>query len=650
MSFSRQLLRGLVGLIAFFSLLLLLAVGLQQERLESRAYEGDDRFVPAAQVNRLVALSQELAAQAPADAATLEAAQAALVAACEARPLAVVLGRLQSAAGATAGVVTSGTAGAAARPVDWSTRVALAWQAHAQSHAKALSSHWRTVSCGPFLRDLALVAQNPAWLTPRADEPQRTLVAQSLAERVSWTSLPPCLFGQDTSGQQVLLSGPRARCGLAAPAASPPRLSRDLAAWMAPRAMVTDAVDGQSASPRQLRISLSGPLQQQLEAFMPQAARGMKGLSMVVIDPATMGILAMGCEGAACDQRGIEGSTPLAAALVEAPPASVAKLFFSLAFAESVSSRDLQLQIKTSGQLDDEVEKRNEWWERAAICNLGATPRVPVPCAMPMRVSALVAQVGWSGERGNLSGARLPVPGQFGRMPIGAGEGADMREPVLLFDWRSYEDVRAGRARAPRDRAAEQAYLRTSSLVQSVLGAGDARATAVGVASLVAQISNAAQGRASAPVWLLRDDAVRPLARPGLQNRRAADVVQAGMAKVMMPAEPGWRGSGTAHPAVEAAFGRPCKEGCPLRGKTGTVGRADVGFAGTTVFAGLVDVPQLATWLGMEPPAHWKGLPKELALGVIAFPQGVPPVGAGHAASRQAMAWLAALSRKQEGL
>ena len=224
-----------------------------------------------------------------------------------------------------------------------------------------------------------------------------------------------------------------------------------------------------------------------------------------------------------------------------------------------------------------------------------------------------------------------------------------MREPMVLFDWRNYEDVRAGRARAPRDRAAEQAYLRTSSLVQSVLGAGDARATAVGVASLAAQISNAARGRASAPVWLLRDDAVRPLARPGLQNRRAADVVQAGMAKVMMPAEPGWKGSGTAHPAVKAAFGRSCKEGCPLRGKTGTVGRADVGFAGTTVFAGLVDVPQLATWLGIEPPAHWKGLPEELALGVIAFPQGVPPAGTGHAASRQAMAWLAALSREQEG-
>ncbi|MGA1659770.1 MAG: hypothetical protein ACO37H_04740 [Burkholderiaceae bacterium] len=644
MSFSRQLLRGLVGLIAFFSLLLLMAVGLQQERLESRAYEGDDRFVPAAQVSRLVALSQQLAAQASADAATLAAAQAALVGACEARPLAVVLGRLQSAAGDSA----SGAAGDKASPVDWSTRVALAWQAHAQSHAQALSSHWRTVSCGPFLRDLALVAQNPAWLTPRADEPQRALVAQSLAERVSWTSLPPCLFGQDSNGQNVLLSGPRARCGLAAPAASPPRLSRDLANWMAPRAMVTDAVDGQSASPRQLRLSLSGPLQQQLEAFMPQAARSMRGLSMVVIDPATMGILAMGCEGAACDQRGIEGSKPLAAALVEAPPASVAKLFFSLAFAESVSSRDLQLQIKTSGQLDDEVEKRNEWWERAAICNLGATPRVPVPCAMPMRVSALVAQAGWSGERANLSGARLPVPGQFGRIPLGAGEAADMREPVLLFDWRSYEDVRAGRARAPRDRAAEQAYLRTSSLVQSVLGAGDARATAVGVASLAAQISNAARGRASAPVWLLRDDAVRPPARPGLQNRRAAEVVQAGMAKVMMPAEPGWKGSGTAHPAVEAAFGRSCKEGCPLRGKTGTVGRADVGFGGTTVFAGLVDVTQLTTWLGIEPPAHWKGMPKELALGVIAFPQGIPPAGSGHAASRQAMAWLAALAREQE--
>lgn len=639
MSFSRQLLRGLVGLIVVFLVLLILAVGLQQERLESRAFEGDNHFVPAAQVNRLVALSQRLSADVTADPATQLTARESIAAACEARPLSVVVGRLQSAMG--------GAPKGAVPKVDWTVRVALAWQAIRQSEADSLFSHWQVAACAPFLRDLALVAQNPDWIWPRAEGQQRALVTQSLAERVSWTSLPPCLYGQDTAGQNVLVSGPRAQCGLAPLAASLPRLTRDLVAWMSPRAMVTDAVDGQATSPRQLRMSLSGPLQQQLEAFMRPAASGLKGLSMVIIDPATMGILAMGCEGLACEQRGVEGSKPMAAALVEAPPASVAKLFFSLALAESVSPRDLQRQIKTSGQLDEAVEKRNEWWERAAICNLSATPRVPVPCAVPMRVAQLLAQARWSRQHSNLSGARLLVPGQFGRMPIGSSEYLSMRKPVILSDWRSYEDVRAGRTGPPRSRAAEHAYLLTSGVVQSVLGAGDSRATAVGIASLAAQISNAARGRGSSDVWLLRDDAVRPTIGPGLQNRRAAEVVKAGMAKVMTPAEPGWQGNGTAHAAVEAAFGRACPTGCPLQGKTGTVGRADMGFGGTTVFAGLVDVPQLFTWLGMEWPVHWRTLPNELALGVIAFPKGVPPVGSGHAASHHAMAWLATLTREQ---
>ncbi len=636
MSFSRQLLRGLIGLMVVFSAMLLLAVGLQQERLESRAYEGDDRFVPLAQVNRLVVLSQRLSTDAIADVTTRSAARLSLVEACEGRSLSVVVGRLQSAAG-------SALKGAVPQ-VDWMERVALAWQAYEQAETESMFSHWRSVPCGPFLRDLALVAQNPAWILPRAEGSRRALVEQSLAERVSWTSLPPCLFGEDVTGQYILLSGPRAQCGVRSRAISPPRLTRDLAAWMGPRVSVTDAVDGQAASPRKLRMSLSGPLQQHLEAFMQQEFNSLNGLSIVILDPATMGILAMSCEGLACEQRGVAGSKPLAAALVEAPPASLAKLFYGLALAESVSPRDLQLQIKTSGQLDGAVEKRNEWWERAAICNLGATPRLPVPCALPMRVSELVAQSGWTGDFVNLSRVKLSVPGQFGRMFTRSNEENSMREPIILSDWRSYEDVRAGRTRAPRDRASEQAYLRTSSVVQSVLGAGDARATAVGLASLVAQISNTAKGRASADVWLLREDGPRLPARLAFQSRRAASVVNAGMAKVMMPAEPGWQGNGTAHPAVEAAFGRPCSVGCPLRGKTGTVSQADVGFAGTTVFAGLVDMPQLFAWLGMERPAHWKALPNEFALGVIAFPKVAPPVGSGHAASRKAMAWLASLT------
>ena len=82
----------------------------------------------------------------------------------------------------------------------------------------------------------------------------------------------------------------------------------------------------------------------------------------------------------------------------------------------------------------------------------------------------------------------------------------------------------------------------------------------------------------------------------------------------------------------------------PLQGKTGTVGQADVGFAGTTVFAGIVETGRLAQWLGLAQLATGETLPEELVIGVLAFPKGAAPPGSGHAASREAMRWLANLT------
>lgn len=610
MSYSRQLLRGLMGLLGFFSVLLAIAIVLQRDRLESRSFEGEDRFVPVAQVERVVRLSQLLSA--PGERSEAPPGDLAQLASdCDARALAVVVGRLSIAGDP------------AASEEHWPNRLALAWSERRQ----AAAAPWRAATCGPFLRDLALVAQHPAWLTTQAFDRRDALVAQSLAERVSWTTLPPCLFGRDSVDAWVLLSGPRARCGLASPPTGAPRLLRELSGWITPRAMLTDAVQADVA-PRQLRLSLSGRLQQHLEEFLPAAAQDMRGLSMVVMDPKTMGILAMGCEGSACDQRGVEGSRPLAPLLVEAPPASVAKLLFGMALANQVPKSVLQVHIKTS--------LPNEWWERAAICDLGRPTKTPPPCNMSSQVGRVVEQAGWSRNRVNLSGAGLSLPASAGRFAALEGQ----QGPATMLAWRDYEDVRSRRAAPPRG----PAYGLTSQMVQSVLGAGDARVTAFGVASLAAQIANASRGRLSPMPWLLRDDTTPSRMGPSLEGRLSAETVRNGMAKVMMPAEPGWSGSGTGHAAVEAAFGRPCGIDCPLQGKTGTVGQADVGFAGTTIFAGIVETGRLAPWLGLAQLATGETLPEELVIGVLAFPKGAATPGSGHAASRHAMRWLANLT------
>jgi hypothetical protein len=108
------------------------------------------------------------------------------------------------------------------------------------------------------------------------------------------------------------------------------------------------------------------------------------------------------------------------------------------------------------------------------------------------------------------------------------------------------------------------------------------------------------------------------------------------MTKVMTPAEAGWPGDGTAHPAFRASFGRSCPADCPLEGKTGTVSMRDPRYAGTTTFMGLIDVPRLQQLLGSQ-AAGFADLPPALALGVIVFSPDRADPARGHGASQLAM-------------
>jgi hypothetical protein len=125
---------------------------------------------------------------------------------------------------------------------------------------------------------------------------------------------------------------------------------------------------------------------------------------------------------------------------------------------------------------------------------------------------------------------------------------------------------------------------------------------------------------------------------------RAATTVLGGMRKAVEPAEKGWVGAGTISPAFKAEMKRNCDGACGVWGKTGTVSRRDPGFAGTTLFSGLVDTREFSKWRGdtERPPSPHR----VLSLGVIAIPDNAN--SSTHAASVIAMAAVNQIILPQE--
>ena len=97
----------------------------------------------------------------------------------------------------------------------------------------------------------------------------------------------------------------------------------------------------------------------------------LEGLSVVLIDPLTSGILGIKCLGSFCSANGMEQLGDLATLMVRSPPASISKIFFGLGIASEgkIDSAELTNQLKTSGSNDNPSGKRNEWWEKRAICD-----------------------------------------------------------------------------------------------------------------------------------------------------------------------------------------------------------------------------------------------------------------------------------------
>jgi len=613
--YSRILLgRALAGALVF-SVLIGFAMYWQRTQV---ARPDQAVYRPAQRIVQVLAADQALRQSASSDSAV------ALTMPCEGRALDVLRARLVASGVVSVDQVDQRIRAAAASPQPWP-------------------------NCASFVQAFELAVAMTASQSGGGSLSAQQ-VEQALSEDVSWTRRLPCLLARDDSTVRLLTGSPLV-CGGAAPAldslASLPRDAsyRQLAAGLA-RGLSVAAVAGTFEVDTLGWLSLSRGLQGLMDPWglcrkagqCPQlpALQLQRDVSVVVMDAKTGLILAAWCDGQACSKMARAGSGVLPAALVEAPPASTAKLLFSLELAavQAVQPLVLQRQIKTSGQNDGLVVKRNEWWERQAICDAGSTEA----CNVPGQTRALSDALGYNAacDRGaSLCGRwglvepelRSLSPGTVGRLaldPTGA-------KRVRMLDWKSYEDVRQGR-KSPKGLVG---YEPASRAIQAVLGAGDSRTSALGLALLSTQIWRMAQAM---PLAAPRVIDFGPTDLPtgfevDARWQSAASTVLGGMRKVVEPAEAGWLGPGTVAPALEQALKRPCLGDCGVWAKTGTVSRQDKVYGGTTVLTALVDTQALSAWSGK--PLALPSMPSVLSIGVIAMPQG--GAASGHAASQIGM-------------
>jgi hypothetical protein len=474
-------------------------------------------------------------------------------------------------------------------------------------------------------------------------------VTQQLSEDVTWSRTSPCFLGQ-VSGQTVLLSGNPLNCDQ----------THALTSWRALGAgtsyiqLANGVAKAASMSAITGKLSRIGPstftLDSQLQARFDlwsaclntpsctdrQALQKLRDVSVVIMDTSSGSILAAWCHGTTCAKAGTAGPGAMAATLLEAPPASTAKLFFALGLAAHgrVDPQMLQKQIKTSGQNDPSVSKRNEWWEKQAICD--SHPKRD--CDIPAKVRYISQAFGFNhqcrphgpncGRVGLVSNDLTGlVPGLMGRMAIAEGDEGSVR----MIEWQRYDHIRQGKQK-PEGGAA---YTATSQAIQAVIGAGDSRVSALGLAAMPMQIWRLAHDQKPVLPYVMAPTNVSgslPATSPSWY--KAAKTVLGGMRQAVEPAQSGWQGEGTISAAFIGEMKKPCLGDCGVWGKTGTVSQKDPGFAGSSLFAGLVDTREFARWRGdTTTGAVAHGI---VSIGVIAIPKkGAPPF---HAASHTAMA------------
>jgi hypothetical protein len=295
----------------------------------------------------------------------------------------------------------------------------------------------------------------------------------------------------------------------------------------------------------------------------------------------------------------------------------------------------LALQIKTSGELGDQVSKRNEWWERQAICD---PKKTGVSCPVTKDVIDYSRAIGWNQECSSKASLLCGTSNIYdvlglskfsptsGRALINADKkGYYFNEKLLnhpAIPWDEYEAIRSGKISSKDHKGLES----TSMLVQSVIGAGDNRVTSLGLAMLASGIYQSAILGKISDARLFKIESSSPpystTSSPAAQN------ILQGMQKVMTAPEPGWQGEGTSYSAFKFAFGTHCGANCPIYGKTGTVSSKDKSHAGSTLFTAIVKEKELKSSFAVKSSNNNH---RTLSIGVICKPN---KKNVGHQASK----------------
>ncbi len=683
MTFSRHLLQATVGILAALSLVLLVLVVGYFDRFAGRPYADVDAFIPIDRVERLSQLVTVLRGSSSSDSQDLKGSLArtnpgrwaglpwlgsaehlsrSYALSCPARQQEILVGRLANQLGLTRSEVEG--------------RLDLAYASWLAQGA---------TGCRAFFVDVDLVMRSDYLLDPLRPLSGASL-AQSLSllltERVAWDAKPPCLRVRASDQRQIYLKGPAGYClqegmGLGSELAFA-GVSRELINFVYSRLFVAEAVRDSSLEARSLELTLHPTIQSLLDGYgdcfsdridcpwpaWPNASLHQTAV-VVVMDPNNQRVLGLRCFGQCSGSSGFSSlvDQALAPITLPVPPASIAKLFYALALSETVplsaaTRRELAFQVKTSGQLDGRSLKRNEWWERLALCDLTSRsdPQQVIQCSMARRAQALATELGWNqycqaGDdncgRVQLSGTSSELKGYAGYFrslpPVGSAGGSG----AAVLNWSAYNQIRdAGGITQIRE-----PYFAASAAVQSVLGAGDNRVSALGLASLAGQIERMSRGMAPLSPVLVVASTAQPqqgVALRQLRQQQAARQVRDAMAKVMTGPEPGWDGAGTGHSAFLASFQQACKAPCAVQAKTGTVSRQDPRFAGTTTFSAIVEINRLRRQIreaegsmsSQEPSPRdaLDALPSVLTIGVITIPiENKRPLPEGHGASRFGM-------------
>ena len=377
----------------------------------------------------------------------------------------------------------------------------------------------------------------------------------------------------------------------------------------------------------------------------------LEGISIVLIDPLTSGILGIKCLGSFCSENGMDRLGDLAALNVRSPPASISKIFFGLGIASEgkFDSFELTNQLKTSGSNENSSGKRNEWWERAAICDDSVEKKT---CMTLVHTSYFANMLGFSttctnnlvfGTTEKFHKAFDPscgrvsiiadghevdtyIPPFLGYLPTQDSLYLNERGIAEFLSWDKYNKYRddSSESVVGNDRRLGN----TSQIIQTSIGGGNSRVSALGVASTIANLSQIKNNMYPKLPFLLKKNNNEPLTYKvekfiSEEDSKAAQIVLNGLEKTLLPETADWKGVGTASSAFARTFDKICGHSCPVKGKTGTVSFQDKNHKGKTLFGGLTNIKQLADLIDSNIKINDY---KSVAIGVIVSEKGISDV------------------------